>query len=61
MNKVIQIANLVGHKVARKNPNRGRVYYQGGIAPTIYNFAIGGGHGIFILDLYETTSQENDL
>lgn len=51
MNKIIQIGNLV--KAKRDNPNRGRLYYGGGISPAIYNFAAGGGHGIFIIETHE--------
>lgn len=54
MNKIIQIGNLV--KAKRDNPNRGRLYYGGGISPAIYNFAAGGGHGIFIIETHEQDS-----
>lgn len=51
MSKIRQLGNLV--ESGRKNPNRGRLYDTRGIAPTVYNFAIGGGHGIFVLETKE--------
>ena len=57
MNKILQIGNL--SKSKRKNPNKGRVYSVKGIAPTVYNFAGGGGHGIWIIEANETQVEKD--